>query len=282
MKNPHFSLYRYQILPITRELQSDFLRQDIPNLKTLLAKKNQLFINSFKAIQNYSSHEVTITHKIEAESEDITIIRFNVSRKLDRETKDFRHEAVENWPSFLVFIWNHPDGQVIGVERRFAAFHHPETVVRLIIGLINKTLSSLNLRAHWEPIFEEHIFWNLMRRHEGKIQELKFSLVTPNMANISANLGDELKDFAKHTNSAETSIELKADPDSALKVEKTNAKLRSLVEYSSQGGGDISIRIKGLRKTIRTSRSVKTIEIDQIEAANPTMAASIIRTLLDK
>jgi hypothetical protein len=282
MKKPQFQVYRYQILPITRDLQGDLFTGAPKNLDELLAQKNRRFADALKAISNYSSGRVVISEKVLHDNDDITLIKFNVSRKLDRETKDFRHESMDNWPSFLVFIWNHADRQIIAIERRFAAFQHTDTVVRLIAGLVNQKVGIENLRVHWEPMFEQNVFWNLIDSNEGKVQEVRFELITPNMANISSTLSDELKAFAKNTNAAQTDVDLKSDTASALKISKNNAEVNGMVEYAAKGGGDIALRIRGIKRTVRTSRSVKTIEIEQIEAEDPLTAVNVLKTLLDK
>jgi hypothetical protein len=280
-KSTQFQIYRYQILPITRQFQRDFF-DNIKDLEDLLRQKNKIFGDVLKTISLFNTEKAEITHKIEFEDKDFLIYRFNVSRKLDRETKDFRHEPVDTWPSFFVAIWNAPDKQYVIVEKRFAAFQHTDTVVRHLCDLINETLIEKNLRVHWESLFEEQVFWDIIKDYKGRIEEIRFELVTPNMANISGTVADELKILAKSTNSATTSVELTTDPKSSLVVDPENQHVAGLVEYSSKGGGNIAIKIKGIRHKIQTSKSVKTIEIDEIEAQDPKTAAAILKRLLDQ
>lgn len=84
------------------------------------------------------------------------------------------------------------------------------------------------------------------------------------MANISGVLPDNLKDFARETNSVRNKILIKADPSSSLKIDDSSATVKGLVEYSSKGGGDISLKVNRLRKKIHTSTAVKEIEIDDL------------------
>lgn len=56
---------------------------------------------------------------------------------------------------------------------------------------------------------------------------------------------------------------------------------RICVDYASKGGGDIAIKIQGLRKEVRTSSSVKTIEIENFEIqGEPKKVGAEIRRLL--
>jgi hypothetical protein len=283
-KKPQFQVFRYQILPITREFQTE-LFHGARTLEELLSKKNDLFWSALKTIDsqesNFSNLRVTLEHKIQFEKDDIKFYKFAVYRNLDRETRDFKHESVDNWPSFLAFIWNQPDKQYIVVEKRYLAFQLIDTAIRQILEPVNQIMAKSNLRVHWEPLFEQKVFWDIVRKNKNKIQEIKFELVTPNMANISKMFTEELKDFAKTTNSAKTSVGIVADPASSLSVTKDDIVMAGLVDYAAQGGGNISIRLKGVKRTIKTSKTVKTFEIDEVEASDSPTAVAVIKALLD-
>lgn len=284
-KRPQFHVFRYQILPIAREFQTDLFR-GFRTLEELLEKKNELFWSALKTIDGkhsgFSNLRVTLEHKILLETPDTKYYKFGVSRQLDRETRDFKHEPIDNWPSFLALVWNAPEKQYIVIEKRYPAFQFTETAIRQMLEPVNMILAKSNLRVHWEPLFEQKVFWDIVRRHKGKIQEIKFELVTPNMANISKVLSEEIKDFAKATNSAKTSVGLIADPASSLSVKESDAGVASLVEYASQGGGNICLRFKGVKRTIKTSKTVKTTEIEQVEANDPQTAVALIKHFLDQ
>lgn len=90
---------------------------------------------------------------------------------------------------------------------------------------------------------------------------MEFELVTPNMASISKALPEDLRAFAKKTNAVKSKLTLEADPDSALVLEKDDKTVEGLASYTSEGGGNISISLSGLKKKINTSTTVKEIEI---------------------
>jgi hypothetical protein len=70
-------------------------------------------------------------------------------------------------------------------------------------------------------------------------------------------------------------------PGSALAVETSNPLINGCVDYASKGGGDIAIKLQGLRKEVRTSTSVKTIEIENLEIqGEPEKVGAEIRRLL--
>lgn len=280
-KRSLFEVYRYQILPITRTIQGS-LFESVGSLDDLLKKKNRLFEEALESIKSFDTSRAEVTHRLPYHTDSFFLYKLAANRTLDRETRDFRHEAMDNWPSFYVAIWNTEKKQLIAVEKRFEAFQKTETVVRHVLDLVNDKLRHHNLRAHWESLFEESVFWDIVDRNMGKIQEVEFSLVTPNMANISATLPKELKALAKDTNSTKTGVKLEADPASALSLSKDDAEIKGLVEYASKGGGDISLRVRGIRRKIKTAKSVTTVEISELEASDPHVAASVLKTLLDK
>jgi hypothetical protein len=101
------------------------------------------------------------------------------------------------------------------------------------------------------------------------------------MANISNTLSNTLKELAKDTNSSQSNLQLRSDPASSLDIDQKDETVQGLVDYTSEGGGDIAIKIKGLRKKIQTSRSIREIELDDLQLSGPPeQVARIVRDLL--
>jgi hypothetical protein len=67
-----------------------------------------------------------------------------------------------------------------------------------------------------------------------------------------------------------------------VSVKESDVAVSSLVDYAAQGGGNISLRLKGIKRTIKTSKTVKTTEIEQAEANDPQTAVALIKTFLDQ
>jgi hypothetical protein len=130
-------------------------------------------------------------------------------------------------------------------------------------------------------LFEKHVFWDLIKANVGKVQEIVFEIITPNMANISGTLPDNLKDFARATNALRSKIEISSEKSNALKIDENNTTIAVLVDYSSEGGGDISIKINGLKKKIHTSKTVREVAIDEASLiGEPDVVAAILKDLL--
>ncbi len=275
-----FELYRYQLLPIDRYLQGD-LWSGIDSIEELLKKKNDIFNSALQEVDHfYNSRTETATKRLYVDN-SFFLFRIAANRSLHRETKEFKEEYIDNWPSVLVAIWNDPDVQMIAVQRRTTAFSSTEAVVKLILETIYASLSHFHLRAIYEPIVERKVFWDIVEKYEGKIQKLEFEFITPNMANISGNLPENLKEFAKATNSVKNKLNIESDKESNLHIEKNNETISSLADYTSDGGGNVAIKVAGLSKKIHTSKTVKHIEISEIQLQGTAEeVASILKEIM--
>lgn len=280
-KSLRFEIYRYQILPRDRFFQGE-LFSGVKSMDDLLEKKNEIFHEKIKEIKKISGNKAEIINKLLVEKDDFYLYKFASNRALTIETEEFKEEEVENWPSFLFAVWNHPDKQLIAVQERREAFSHSETAIKAFESTMNAHLVKRQLRIYVEPLFKEEEFWKIVERYENKIKEVTFELITPNMANISRALSDDLKDFAKGTNTGKTKLAIASDPEGALSIAKDNKQIEGLVKYSSEGGGNISVKASGVKRKIQTSRTKKSFEISELEisANTPEEVSAIIKEML--
>jgi hypothetical protein len=241
----------------------------ISTVEELIARKNEFFSEAIsEAISRTGAfsdqkHE-TITKKLLAQGH-FFLLRIAHNKSIHLETKEFRNETIDHWPSILVAIWNEPDKQLIAVQKRTTAFSSCEVVVKMILGKLSNYLVQHHLRAIYEPLFEKKQFWSILDQYKGKVKFVEFEIVTPNMANISGTLPEELKEFAKQTNSIKNKIKIESDPEASLHLEKENSTLRGLVNYSSEGGGNISLKIEGIKKIYHTSKTVKEVTLGETQ-----------------
>jgi hypothetical protein len=279
-KSTPFQLFRYQLLPIDRFLQGNLLT-GVGSIDELISRKNDFFYEAIDGTNNFSDkRNNTITKKL-YQDDNFFLLKIAHNKSIYRETKDFKDEVIDNWPSILVAIWNHPEQQMIAVQKRTAAFTTCESVVKMITNALSTQLSHHHLRAIYEPLFERQKFWSLLHEYEGRIKSVEFEMITPNMANISGSLPDDLKEFAKHTNSTRNKLKIESDPDAPLRLKEDNKVLQGLVGYSSDGGGNIALKIDGVKKTHNTSKTVKEIVLGEMEIqGNAEAIAAVIKELL--
>ena len=278
-KLARFHLYRYQLLPVNRFFQGDLY--GATSIEELIAKKNEFFQEALNSESIFKTTRRNTTTQKLFERDDFILFRVAANRSLNHETKDFKTEVIENWPKILVAVWNKADKQLIAVQHRTAAFQSTDAVVKLIFNSIEPILSQRQLTAVSDPLFEKHVFWDLIKANVGKVQEIAFEIITPNMANISGTLPDNLKDFARATNATRSKIEISSEKSNALKIDENNTTIAGLVDYSSEGGGGISIKISGFKKKIHTSKTVKEVVIDEASLiGEPDAVAAILKDLL--
>ena len=279
-KSTSFELFRYQLLPIDRFLQGNLLT-GVGSIEELVSRKNYFFYEAVCSTKNFSDKRNETNTKKLYEDEEFFLLRVAHNRSIHRETKDFKDEIIDNWPSILIAIWNHPDKQLIAVQKRSTAFKTCESAVNMILNALSSQLATNHLRAINEPLFERQKFWSLLQEYEGKIKSVEFEIVTPNMANISGALPDDLKEFARNTNSTRNKLKIESDPDAPLHLDEENCTLKGLVNYSSDGGGNISLKIDGISKKYNTSKTVKEIHLEYTEMqGDPESIAKVMKELL--
>lgn len=275
-----FELFRYQLLPVDRHLQVDFIN-GVQSVEELVERKNEIFGRALREVSQFSYPRTDVVAKLLYADQDFFLYRMAANRSIHRETREFADEYIDNWPSVLVAVWNHPEVQLVAVQRRTAAFQHARSVVRMILDSVEPKLSSAHLSSHFEPLFEVERFWALVHRFEGRIQSIEFEFITPNMANISRSLSQDLRQFAKEMNSVKNNLRIAADPESVIHADESNSTLTGLVEYSSAGGGNITMKISGLKKKYQTSKSVKTVSVDELDVDGPAAeVAAILKNLM--
>jgi len=140
-----------------------------------------------------------------------------------------------------------------------------------------------HLSISFQPIYAEHYFWDLVEQYKEKIIQIDFELISPNMSNISACLNLDLKQLNRTTNTQKTNLLLKSDKSSYLTPTKDDPMVKSLVEYSALGGGNIKLRAKGVKKSIQTAKGKNEINIDElsIEGASPEDLINIFKGIME-
>lgn len=259
-----FELYRYQILPLDRFFQPD-LYSDIKSIDEVLQRKNAIFSEAIEQTPNFSTPRTeTVTRRLHQDG-DFYLFRVAANRSIHRETKDFGDEFLDNWPSVLMGVWNRPDVQLVAIQKRTTAFQRTDILMRAVMAAVSTFLEQRQLRCLYEPLFEKQEFWKVIDDNEGKVQSLEFEFLTPNMANISKTLPSDLREFAKQTNSQSNLLKLKSDSEAALHVSKGSEVMNGLVDYSAEGGGNITVKIAGVKKNYQTSNTAKEIEALDVE-----------------
>lgn len=269
-----FHLYRYQINPNQRIQEKLPLDKDQHTVDEVIARKNEYFMEAFNYLALQATlgeidgdHDKYMLKKIYPPGDfnsqkSFFIFLMAKSKSINVDTKDFTTERNTVWPRSHVFIWNDLDKQVIAIEHRTQVAPSTTTLINALEKRLNQILHKYNLNTHINPIFNQEDFWSLVK--DKKVEKIEFHLVTPNMANISHSLSEDLKNLAKTTNASTSNLGLSAENSQELNISKSNSQLKDMVDYSSKGGGFIKMKVKGLRKSINTKNNVTSVTIDEI------------------
>lgn len=261
-KKATFDVYRYQLL-VDKTVQ---FRLDSPyhTVEEIRAAKNDIFQSLIRNKRfQFQSGKSEITSQLVFTKEDMSFFRIAVKRQRRITKKDFTEEFIEDYPHILVAINNDPGVQKIAIQNNANAFKENDVVSNILQNSIDKELKKSSLSFHLETIFDKNEFWGLITKYQDKITQLSFDLVSPNLSKISKNLQVDLKQIYEGTNAHTTTIEMNSDEGSRLKIDPQSPIINSLVDYSSDGGGNIAIRVEGHHKKIHVSHSKKEFSIDE-------------------
>ncbi|MFS4491731.1 hypothetical protein [Maribacter sp. 2308TA10-17] len=269
MSKKVFFVYRYQILPISSNLQIR-LDSNYNSIDELIENKNKILgkiIIDEKA--NYRGKGYNVISKHEASDGGIHFLRMGVEKMLSIHDKEFKSKTEFDYPNSLVYINNDPEQQLILIEHEFNAFYKPKALKNIIEKTWNLYLKEEGLTAYFSEITEASEFWDTILYYKGKIKALNFTFIRPNMANISGKAVNAIKILKNQSNSHKTTLGLNAPKKGVLEnITPENEEISDLVDYQAKGGGNATIRIKGSRKKIKTSKKQVTFEVDEATIEN--------------
>jgi hypothetical protein len=149
--------------------------------------------------------------------------------------------------------------------------------------IFSKYLLPHGLSIEFEQLFESNTFWSFAKKYEGRIKTVDFEIVKPNLAKISDSIKNTLKPLIEETNSHKTHLKLEAPREGVLEnIDSDNEKINGLVEYSSEGGGNISMSIIGLKHKVKTKNMTKTKKIKEVQLkGSPDQIIKVWKDIVD-
>jgi hypothetical protein len=258
-----FEVFRYQLV-VDKAFQSHLFEDQFQTPEAVKANKNNIFSsiitqNSF----GFQSSNSDITSKLVHTSGDLYYFKVGVKRNTKRYKKDFSEEVIENYPNIMVVINNHPQVQKIAIQTNTSAFDKSIIVARFIKSTVEQFLKDYNISFSVEPTFDKQQFWNIVRQYPKQIKQVTFDLISPNITELSDDLEFDLRSLHGDTNTQKTRLELNADEDSYLTIDENSTLVNSIVNYSAKGGGEISVRVEGIKRKLHTAQSVNDFNIEE-------------------
>jgi hypothetical protein len=261
-----YDVFRYQISPKSGK-QFEIFGEEI-SVNELKARKNAYFHQSLLDIRNFiSAHGKVLAHKIVLDKDNITALKLGPEKTITLQDREFETKTVETVTDVRIIINNEPNIQKVAISRNRDAFETSFVVANILAENLNKLLDSYGLELSINPILVKEDFWKLIKSYEHKITSLRFEIIKPNISNISGSLGEQFKDLVSGTNSQKTILELKAPEGRVLEnINEENKPLMEIADYAAKGGAsDIRIRVKNVKKVIRTNSTIEKVQIADIE-----------------
>lgn len=262
-----FDLYRFQLLPISQNIHDDLYIDNL-SIEKLKELKNQIFSDVISKLIKINHRTFDIIQKNIPIGGDWIAFKLGAKKHVEIGTTDLKKSTIDSWPHITIIINNNPQIQTIAISRNTKAFSSTAAVSKLLQRNLEHALRTRQLTLHIKPIFDKRDFWSVISKYEHEISSVKFELISPNMSNISKSLTIDLKTINEETNSHRTNVELNADNGANLELSESNRVVSGLVEYAAQGGGNISIKVQGVRQKIQTNTEIKTLEIDEFTVDN--------------
>jgi hypothetical protein len=263
-KNINFRLYRYHLLTLsTDESQVSMFPKKRMKTSEIIQKKNVFFDTVLSSLTDSKNN----TNPIRLHDHDDEYYVFKIAqKKTTRITQDFKNQFISNEPYSYVIINNNNNIQKIAISENGEAFSNTQVVKNILSKVFKKELEKFQLNIAIEPLFDSKNFWEYVEKYKNDLTYINFQYIKPNLASISKSLPEDFKKFAEKVNSHESHLSIKAPDNGILEnINKQNPIINGLVEYSSQGAGNIKLKVKKIRKQLNTSDKPVIQQIDELE-----------------
>lgn len=260
----NFRLYRYHLLPLsTDETQTSMFPTNKMKTSEVKEKKNIFFNEVLSSLieSKNNSNPIRLHHQ----DEEYFVYKI-AQKKTARITQDFKNQTISNEPYSYVIINNDDTVQKIAISENGEAFSNTDVVKNILAKVFRKELEPFQLNIAIEPLFDSQNFWEYVNKYKDELTYINFQYIKPNLAAISKSLPSDFKKFAENVNSHESHLTIKAPEKGVLEnINKKNPIVNGLVEYSSNGGGNIKLKVKKVRKHLNTTDKPVIQQIDELE-----------------
>lgn len=277
MSTKMFALFRYQIIPVTTQFN---LMYDIDDV---IQRKNKEFFEKLRFFARHSDFKVKKAYNFNIDMHDDVMALLTVQRRKNVKiiNEDKFEKTVNSFPYINIFVDNNPEHQILAVEVS-KDYSNPKSIVKYFNKKMNALLEESHLVVKISPLYNRSDFWNFIEKHKDKISSIKFEIITPNMSNISHTLSEELKNISKSTKSSSTSLNMAAEKGKSLVIDQQNQGIVSIVDYSSNGGGKTSVKVRGSKIKFDSNDYQARAEIREDDMRLPLdYVASLIRSIYE-
>lgn len=253
-----FDYYRYQLVP--KDYIEFNLFEKTYSTEEIKANKNIFFTKVLKEV-HFANRKGKLPFKFNMASDNIYWIQL-ANIKSTTYISDFEEHSIMTEPYVNILIDNNPEKQVIAISRNSQAYTSTEQVVDIIQQALSIELKKYNLKLYIAAINEHDSFWNIIKKTGGQVTRIEIEIIKPNLSNISHSLKEDVRTLIEDTNSHLTTLKLESAEDGILSgITPENENLNGIVNYSSEGGGNIKVKVRGQKELIQTKKSIKKMRV---------------------
>lgn len=276
-----FRIYRYHLTTLSNDnIVVNVDGKSEPFTSEQLKKdKNTWFVKALNNIDFYKNKKNIL--KIEFNDEDIFVIKL-ANQKQVTVVENFVEKKVPTQPFVYILINNDSSVQKIAISHNTDAFSSPNVVKNILLKELETELNNYGLAIEIEGMYEKEAVWKMLRAHKNEIKSLEITYVKPNLADISSALPADFKNLTENVNSQKSSLSFTAPSNGVLEnINKDNPTIKGLIDYTSEGAGNVKIGIKGYRKKVSSKDTPVEIGIDEATfEGDPKEIKKIIKELL--
>lgn len=259
-----FNLYTYQFRPVNKE-ETLFEKSPLPVEERMMKKQdifNALFDKKSGFVFKYGNKR--FEHEVLYNENRIVIFRIANNKFLTLE-ENFVKRHQNHFPSTMVIIDNRTDVQHIAIEERTNSFADTDYLAKILSSSFKKGLEQSGLSIEILKDYDENEFWKIVNAYPKQVTMLRFQFSYPNLPRVSQSINKMISEESKKVGSAKTVFEFNADEGEALNVSKGNGKLEGMVVAAAQSGNPVTLKIKSMKKYIKTGKTEKSFQLDGLE-----------------
>jgi len=254
-----FQHFLFQMSPVDND-QLEMFQKESRELRK--KKKNEYFDEALKQLEDFDDGKHVC--KLFYGNEENYIFKIGQKKLTTISDKKLKEHFTEDHPWIFVLISNNPEVQTILISENPVAFSKPIVAKNFLKKVLGDYLSHKGLELSVESKFKKKEFWDIVK--SKPITKVDFTIVKPNMARISKHLSEAIKDTIENVDSHTTHVSFKAGEKSSLNnINQSNKDVNGMVNYASEGAGNISVKLKGVKHVIKTAEMITTSEISQAE-----------------
>lgn len=273
-----FQIFRYYLTPSNQKsLFSE--NQEFKNKETSI-------VELLKEKIDFESAQSQYAYRFESLEKDHFVFA-KIGKQMEKihslKVKDaFVEKKEEEWPHRHVIFDTRKDSHLVAFELyKQNEFSSPFFVLNKFSEQLNKKLPDFGWHVEFEPVIDENIFWEVVKKNTGEIKKLKFTYHVPNLFGINNNLESELEG-AKQFFTAQKVEASVINEEGNLSIPK-NEFVESSISHISHGGGKYEITLKNRDKiTNETGIRTERIKEAKINLDNFVEVQEIVSTLFKK